>query len=402
MNPKVFISYSHDSQDYKDWIRSFADRLTTQGVVVTLDQYDLALGDMAPRFMEKGISENDYVLLFISRPYIEKAKRREGGVGFEIDLASGEIIVSQNHRKFIPVLVQVDYPDVMPLLKGVKSIRITNLFSYEKEYEEIYATITGQTLQKPELGPIRKLVQSPPDTDPFDVLTLGQHKSLTDYCYWDVQFMLPALSDNSIAELYTSLQRHTQFETVGMHVRAEPIILSPFYIKKNHPEIVYESGDLCANTTNVINYERFVISHARCSYSFIEYRTHNPFYHSPEVAEDSLMYLLPILAKLHTDLGQQFEIDCMVKIKSSADATFLASERPLPTTLRLGEHYVHKEGVTFSEFRMSSVELDSVERFFNRILEGFTSTRVDSAKPFLQVDHSRFPSAYGVYYEKVR
>ena len=45
INPKVFISYSHDSDDYKDWVVSFANRLILEGIDVTLDQYDLVLGD---------------------------------------------------------------------------------------------------------------------------------------------------------------------------------------------------------------------------------------------------------------------------------------------------------------------------------------------------------------------
>lgn len=238
MNPTVFISYSHDSQDYKDWVRSFADRLISQGVAVTLDQYDLALGDMAPRFMEKGISESDYVLLLVSKTYAEKARDRKGGVGFEIDLASGEIIVDHNRRKFIPILVKVDYADVMPLLKGAKALKIDNLFSYEREYQELYATITGQTPKKPELGPIRPTTAFPSNADPFDVASLGKHKDLADYCYWHVELSFPSLSDTSIAELYTALKHHTKLEKLGMHTRAEPPILSPYYLKSNNPEVV--------------------------------------------------------------------------------------------------------------------------------------------------------------------
>jgi len=401
MNPRVFISYSHDSKDYLDWVRSFADRLIGQGIIVTLDQYDLALGDMAPRFMEKGISENDYVLLFLSRSYVKKAKDRKGGVGFEIDLASGEIVVSQNHRKFIPILVQVDYPEVIPLLKGVKSIRITNLFSYEKEYEELYAALTGQSLQKPELGPIRNISTALPDSDPFDVATLGKNKSLVDYCYWDIIVGLPSLAENSIAEVFTALKRHTTFESSGMYTRAEPLILSPFYLKRNHPEIVYESGDHYGNTTNVINYDRFLIAFSQCRYSFIEYKTASPYYHSPEIAEEMLFYILPMLSKVHADLGQKLELECTIRVKSSVDAVFIGGHRPLPILLRVGDRYVHSQGISTTKIRLMSVESDIIERFFNRILEAFTSGNAGSERPFLQVDHGKFVAVYNEYISKI-
>ena len=37
MSPKAFISYSHDSEDYKDWVRALSDKLIGGGVEITLD-----------------------------------------------------------------------------------------------------------------------------------------------------------------------------------------------------------------------------------------------------------------------------------------------------------------------------------------------------------------------------
>lgn len=393
-SPRVFISYSHDSQDYKDWIRSFADRLIVQGVMVTLDQYDLALGEMTPQFMEKGISENDYVLLFISKRYIEKATIRKGGVGFEIDLASGEIIVSQNRRKFIPILVQVDFSEMPPILKGANGIKIDNLFSYERQFDELYATITGQKPQKPMLGPIRKMASTLQTEDPFDVEKLGLAKNLNKYCYWDVEFLFPALKDNSIAELYSSLRKHTKKAKYWTYTSVEPHILETQNIKKNSPEIVFESRDYYANYTNMISYERLTLMANRCRYSFIEYTSNLPYYFTPNLGSDTLLHLLPMIEKVHTDFGQAPTIDCIIRIKSNVDAIFNVSSNVLPTALRIGEDYIHKEGLTEEKFRMQSVDSAAAERFFNRILESFVSTRQGTDEPFLRVVHEDFLSIY--------
>ena len=40
----VFISYSWDSEDHKDWVRELADCLASNGIDITLDQYDLQIG----------------------------------------------------------------------------------------------------------------------------------------------------------------------------------------------------------------------------------------------------------------------------------------------------------------------------------------------------------------------
>jgi hypothetical protein len=48
--PKVFISYSHDSQGYKKWVLELAVRLRNNGIDAILDQFELKAGDDIPRF----------------------------------------------------------------------------------------------------------------------------------------------------------------------------------------------------------------------------------------------------------------------------------------------------------------------------------------------------------------
>ena len=51
--PKVFISYSHDSAQHKDWVRSLASALRANGIDAVLDQWDLSPGqDMAASWPE--------------------------------------------------------------------------------------------------------------------------------------------------------------------------------------------------------------------------------------------------------------------------------------------------------------------------------------------------------------
>ena len=57
-NPKVFISYSHDSAEHMQWVSEFAAQLRRNGVDVMLDQWDidLNLGDLITQFVESGIT----------------------------------------------------------------------------------------------------------------------------------------------------------------------------------------------------------------------------------------------------------------------------------------------------------------------------------------------------------
>ena len=50
-NPKVFISYSWENKENKEWARELADKLLENGIDAYIDQYDLSLGDRLPQFM---------------------------------------------------------------------------------------------------------------------------------------------------------------------------------------------------------------------------------------------------------------------------------------------------------------------------------------------------------------
>jgi TIR domain len=79
--PRVFISYSRDSNEHKAWVRQFAERLRADGVDVILDQWDLGLGADVTEFMERSLSSCDRVLVICTERYVQKANTLKDGVG---------------------------------------------------------------------------------------------------------------------------------------------------------------------------------------------------------------------------------------------------------------------------------------------------------------------------------
>jgi hypothetical protein len=71
--PKVFVSYSHDSSEHKRWVGEISAKLRHDGIDVTLDQWDLSLGDDITKFMEDGLSLSDRVILICTENYVRKA-----------------------------------------------------------------------------------------------------------------------------------------------------------------------------------------------------------------------------------------------------------------------------------------------------------------------------------------
>jgi hypothetical protein len=152
-NPKVFISYSWDDDPHKAWVKAFATRLRADGVDVTLDQWATVPGDKLPRFMEQAIRENAYVLIVCTPNYKKKSDNREGGVGYEGDIMTGEVFTTQNHRKFIPVLRRGDFKSASPSwLTGAYGIDLRADPLNEQQYGDLTATLYKRREQAPPLG----------------------------------------------------------------------------------------------------------------------------------------------------------------------------------------------------------------------------------------------------------
>ena len=103
--PKVFISYSWDSDGHKAWVRRLGEDLQTRGITVWLDQFELRLGDDVTKFMERAVSDADYVLLVCTESFGQKANDRLGGVGYEQTIVTSKILNSNPTRgRFVCLL----------------------------------------------------------------------------------------------------------------------------------------------------------------------------------------------------------------------------------------------------------------------------------------------------------
>lgn len=153
-NIKVFISYSWDSEEHKQWVKSLTDKLIQDGVDASLDQYDLTLGDRLPHFMEQRIAESNHVLIICTPKYKIKSDQRAGGVGYEGHIISGELLSSRNERKFIPVIREgTPFTSMPKCLEGKLAIDLTGdrNFNDDHNYKDLITTLYGNR-SKPPMG----------------------------------------------------------------------------------------------------------------------------------------------------------------------------------------------------------------------------------------------------------
>jgi len=151
----VFISYSHDSMEHKDWIRSVAEQLIKYGIDVFLDQYELGPGRNMITFMEDSVAKSDKVLTFYTPNYKLKAEDRKGGVGFEYSIITvGLYKQIKENNKYIPVLREGNFESSIPeFIQQFIAVDMRDDKSFEEKIKELVLAIYDQPqIKKPLRG----------------------------------------------------------------------------------------------------------------------------------------------------------------------------------------------------------------------------------------------------------
>src|SRR5690349_1343244 len=114
--PQVFLSYSHESDAHRHWVRRLAEDLTRNGVETILDQWHLHVGDDIGAFMEQSLKRAEYIVLVCTEPFARKANDRKGGVGYEQAVFVGELLMNREPgSRFLPILRSGDPSEALPL-----------------------------------------------------------------------------------------------------------------------------------------------------------------------------------------------------------------------------------------------------------------------------------------------
>jgi hypothetical protein len=151
--PKVFISYSHDSQEHKRWVLDFATRLRNTGVDAALDQWDLGPGDDLPAFMERNLAVADRVLMVCTERYVAKANAGTGGVGYEKMIITSDLLNSIDSNKVVPIVRQEGSHALPTFLKSKRYLDFSRAEQFEFSFDELIRTFHKAPLfVKPAIG----------------------------------------------------------------------------------------------------------------------------------------------------------------------------------------------------------------------------------------------------------
>lgn len=165
--PRVFISYSHDSETHRDLVLDLADRLRAEGIDSRIDQYVPGFPVQGwPRWMETEIEQADFVLLVCTPLYLKRfhGNDLDGGRGANFE----GVIISQNlysnyyrnaNNKFIPVIPLQGNREHVP-----QALQIYSTYNFDTDYQDLYRLLTGQPKVTP--PPVGQVVQLPAKTNP--------------------------------------------------------------------------------------------------------------------------------------------------------------------------------------------------------------------------------------------
>ncbi|WP_095055539.1 toll/interleukin-1 receptor domain-containing protein [Pseudomonas sp. Irchel s3b2] len=173
--PKVFISYSHDSQEHKQWVLEFATRLRNSGVDAILDQWELQPGDDLPHFMEQNLASSDRVLMICTERYVGKANSGSGGVGYEKMIVTADLMRTIDSNKVIPLIRQTGTHETPTFLKSKLFIDFSSDDQTEFSFDELIRTLHGTPLfVKPPVGnsPFIPVLNNPPERQGDAILEL--------------------------------------------------------------------------------------------------------------------------------------------------------------------------------------------------------------------------------------
>ncbi|AVH25781.1 hypothetical protein AL468_00280 [Vibrio diabolicus] len=157
-NPKVFVSYSWDSEDHKTWVRELSERLIKNGIDVRLDQWHVAPGQSLTQFMEQEATSSDHVIIICTTNYNQKSTSRMGGVGYEQQIISGQIASGIEREKFIPLIRDGEFTagdncSIPPHFLGIYAIDMRDDKALDSSLETLLRAIYKEPLHKaPEIG----------------------------------------------------------------------------------------------------------------------------------------------------------------------------------------------------------------------------------------------------------
>ena len=163
---KVFLSYSHDSDEHRERVLALSERLRKDGIDTILDQYENGAPEQGwPRWMLDQLDAAKFVLVVCTETYYCRFRGHEQpdqgkGVDWEGAFITQQIYDSRSRTlKFVPIFLAGAVAEWIP--EPLRSINYYSLTS-ESSYQNLYDFLLGQAGVEPQpIGALKKNLVEP-------------------------------------------------------------------------------------------------------------------------------------------------------------------------------------------------------------------------------------------------
>lgn len=158
-HPKVFISYSHDTEAFGDKVLDFSNMLRREyGIDAEIDQYEENPAQGWPMWMDEQIRDAEFVLVICTKSYFDKVYHVASGKGvtWEIQSIYQHLYASNaNNQKFIPVMFKDADSEYIPMpLKPYTYYNVGDTKGLKKLVNRLHGI---KNVEKPDVGEYKAL-----------------------------------------------------------------------------------------------------------------------------------------------------------------------------------------------------------------------------------------------------
>lgn len=144
----IFISYSHDDLQHKEWVHALIRKLNKYGVK-TISDMNFPLGGNLMLMMNQALATSYKVLVICTDNYNKKANSAVGGAGYESHIASAMIMANQNTTKFIPIIRNVNSETKTPTsLLGRNYLDMSDEKNFNSSFISLVRELTGNDISR--------------------------------------------------------------------------------------------------------------------------------------------------------------------------------------------------------------------------------------------------------------
>lgn len=153
-NPRVFISYTGENPNNRQWVKTLVCKLRENGVNARVDMFHLKPGNDLSQWMTNELIMADKVLLICDQYYVKKADSRNGGVGWETMIIQGDMMTHTQSNKYICIVREKNIDEGIPIYAKTKySLQWIKPEILEEDFHELLYYLFDIDVE-PELGDI--------------------------------------------------------------------------------------------------------------------------------------------------------------------------------------------------------------------------------------------------------